>query len=118
MKIEHVAQICHEANRAYCATINDKTQLPWDAAPQWQRDSAVNGVRFHLANPTAGPSGSHESWLKEKKATGWKYGPVKSPEQKEHPCMVAYSALPAEQQIKDFIFSGIVHSVAQFTERD
>ena len=106
--IEQIALVCHEANRAYCETTGDLSQLVWGLAPQWQKDSAINGVKFHLDNPDAGPSGSHENWLKEKQATGWKYGPVKDPEKKEHPCFVPYSELPRVQQVKDYIFHGIV----------
>ena len=55
---------------------------------------------------------SHESWLAEKRATGWKYGPVKDPEKKEHPCCVPYAELPAAQQAKDRLFTGTVRIVA------
>ena len=32
-----------EINRAYCAALGDTSQLPWDQAPEWQRQSAING---------------------------------------------------------------------------
>ena len=111
MNIEHIARVAHETNRAYCESLGDKTQVRWEDAPQWQKDSAVNGVKFHLANPVSKPSDSHESWLAEKKAAGWKYGAVKDPEKKEHPCFVPYDQLPKEQQAKDFIFLGIVRAL-------
>jgi len=41
MTTEQIAQVCHEANRAFCSSIGDNSQHAWDAAPQWQRDSAV-----------------------------------------------------------------------------
>jgi hypothetical protein len=41
-----IARVCHEVNRAYCTSLGDESQLPWDSAPQWQKDSAINGVRF------------------------------------------------------------------------
>jgi hypothetical protein len=47
--------------------------------------------------------------MKQKLDDGWKYGPVKDPEKKEHPCLVSFSELPKEQQAKDFIFRAIVH---------
>ena len=114
MTISNIASICHEANRAYCATIGDSSQVPWDEAPEWQRESAINGVAFHIENPTAGPSGSHENWLKEKLADGWVYGEVKDVDAKTHPCCVPYDQLPPAQQAKDFIFVGIVHALKQF----
>ena len=112
MTIEETARLCHEVNRAYCAALGDHSQLPWDDAPEWQRKSAVTGVKFHLANPDAGPSAAHDSWLREKEADGWKFGPLKNPETKEHPCFVPYDALPAEQKAKDYLFTAIVRTVA------
>jgi len=105
-----IARICHEANRAYCATLGDNTQLPWDDAPEWQRISAVNGVNQVLSDPYTTPEQSHENWLTEKRAAGWSYGPVKDPEAKTHPCFLPYSELPADQRRKDAIFTAIVKS--------
>lgn len=114
MNIEAVARICHEANKAYCETLGDTSQPSWEPAPDWQKSSAIKGVEFHLKNPDALPSASHDAWLEEKRATGWKYGPVKNPETKEHPCFVPYEELPTEQQAKDYLFKGIIESLARF----
>lgn len=105
--IEDIARICHEANRAYCATLGDLSQPSWADAPQWQKDSACNGVRFALEGGKT-PEDSHKSWLAQKEAEGWKYGPVKDPEKKEHPCFVPYDQLPAAQRRKDHIFLAVV----------
>ena len=107
--ITFIAKVAHEINRAYCEALGDTSQPAWEQAPNWQRDSAINGARFHLDNPNASPSHSHESWLAEKAATGWKYGPVKDPEAKEHPCFVPYDELPVEQRAKDYLFRAVVH---------
>lgn len=106
--IEGIAAVCHEANRAYCEQLGDTSQREWGYAPEWQRASAVSGVRFHMENPHAGPAASHESWLAEKTRDGWKYGPVKDAATKEHPCFVPYEELPLEQRLKDAIFTNIV----------
>ncbi len=106
--IDGIAKVCHEANRAYCSALGDQSQMSWDEAPAWQRESAVKGVEFIFANPVADPSASHVSWLKEKEETGWKYGPVKDAEKKEHPCFVPYDQLPSEQRMKDHLFGAIV----------
>ena len=111
MNIEQIAEVAHETNMAYCHTIGDYSQTHWDLAQQWQKDSAINGVRFHIDNPDAGCSGSHENWLKEKYADGWKYGNVKDPDKKEHPCCVPYDELPAEQRVKDALFVGVVKAL-------
>ena len=111
MTVKQVARVAHEINRAYCLAIGDDSQPAWKDAPEWQKSSAVNGVRFHMANPDAGPDASHNSWLKQKQDEGWKYGPVKNPETKEHPCFVPYEELPVEQRAKDYLFRQIVHSL-------
>lgn len=111
MNIESIAKTCHEVNRAYCKSLGDHSQPSWEDAQEWQKQSAINGVRFHLENPNAGPSASHESWLAEKERDGWKYGPMKNPETKEHPCFVAYDELPCEQQAKDALFISVVHAL-------
>lgn len=108
---EQIARVCHEANRAYCETLGDSSQSPWDSAPEWQKASARNGVLFHVSRLEKGikpsPSASHESWLEEKREQGWKFGPTKNAEMKEHPCFVPYDQLPIEQRRKDYIFAAI-----------
>lgn len=110
-QILFTAIMCHEANRAYCQALGDHSQVPWAEAPEWAKDSAIAGVHFHCVNPDAGPEGSHESWMAQKVADGWKYGPEKDPEKKEHPCMVPFEQLPKEQQAKDYIFRAIVKTM-------
>lgn len=110
MNTEHIANIVHEANRAYCRTLGDESQVSWYDAPEWQRASAINGVEGILNGTITKPEQSHESWLAEKERTGWKYGPVKDSEKKEHPCFVPYGELPPEQQTKDAIFFSIVRA--------
>ena len=107
-----LARIAHEANRAWCAHNGDLSQLPWAAAPDWQRDSAVNGVLFHLGNPEAGDSASHDNWMAEKVAAGWVYGEVKDADATPptHPCIVPFDQLPPHQQFKDALFRAIVHA--------
>lgn len=107
-KVKKIAQVCHEVNKEYCKALGDDSQVSWEDAPEWQKESAMMGVELHLIDPTAGPQASHESWLKQKENDGWKYGPVKDAEKKEHPCFVPYHELPQEQQAKDYIFRAIV----------
>jgi hypothetical protein len=99
-----------EVNRAYCSSIGDHSQLSWDKSPEWQKLSAINGVKYHIANPGSKPSDSHDNWLKEKVADGWKYGKAKSPELKLHPCIVPYENLPEEQKTKDKLFLSVVRA--------
>ena len=105
------AKAAHEANRAYCEALGDTSQVAWDEAPDWQRSSALQGVMGVLAGNNA--EQSHESWLKQKTEDGWKFGPVKDPDKKEHPCMVPYAELPEEQRRKDEIFVATVSATAR-----
>lgn len=111
MTIDQVAKVAHEINKAYCISIGDESQPSWEDAPQWQKDSAIDGVFFHLNNPDAGPDASHNNWMNEKIQNGWKYGELKDPENKLHPCIVPFEMLPKEQQSKDYLFRAIVHSL-------
>lgn len=108
-RVEAAARAAHEANRAYCIAIGDTSQPSWDDAPDWQRSSAINGVQGVIDGN--GPEQSHESWLAEKAATGWKYGPVKNPDSKEHPCFVSYADLPDSQRRKDDVYVCVVRSM-------
>jgi len=103
-----IAQIAHEANKAYCESINDFSVLHWDEAPEWQKKSIVLGVEFNLENPNAPASATHDNWLKDKRNDGWKHGLVKNAELKEHPCFLPFDELPYNQKIKDVIFKEIV----------
>lgn len=111
MTDEQIARVAHEVNRAYCQSLGDDSQLPWEAAPEWQKTSAINGVRHHIANPDTTPEQSHEAWLAEKHATGWKYGPVKDVEKKEHHCCLPYAELAQSDKSKDYIFRAVVHAL-------
>jgi hypothetical protein len=108
--IDACARAAHEANRAYCIALGDYTQPNWGNSPDWQRVSARRCVEGVLRGNT--PEQSHESWLAEKAETGWKYGSVKDPDKKEHPCFVPYGDLPAAQKAKDHIFVGVVRAMA------
>jgi hypothetical protein len=105
-EIETAARAAHEANRAYCIAIGDLSQVPWENAPAWQRESAVKGV--HGVIRGNGPEESHREWLEEKARTGWGFGLTKSFEKKTHPCFMPYASLPEAQRAKDDIFITVV----------
>jgi len=109
--VEACARAAHEVNRAYCLALGDASQPPWEEAPDWQTTSARSGARGALAGAT--PEQSHRGWLTEKRATCWKLGPVKNPEEKEHPCLVPYAELPESQRAKDDLFVTTVRAVAR-----
>ena len=72
----------------------------------------MDGVRFHLENPNAGDSASHENWRTFKHNAGWIYGPVKDEATKNHPCLLPFNELSLEQQRKDVLFRAVVGALA------
>lgn len=107
-KEEKIAKACHEINKIYCEMLEDYSQPSWEEAPDWQKQSAINGVVYHLNNPNVTSEEMHDNWMKEKVESGWIYGEVKDAEKKTHPCLLPYKVLPKSQQKKDLIFSTIV----------
>jgi hypothetical protein len=111
MNVEQIAKVAHEVNRALCQAFGDDTQMPWEEAPEWQRSSAINNVEFHIINPSAGPEHSHNSWMTDKLNSGWKWGPIKDAEKKEHPSICAYRQLPPHEKAKDYLFCAVVNAL-------
>jgi hypothetical protein len=114
LTVEEIANVAHQINKAYCAAIGDLSQPEWELAPDWQRQSAINGVKAHIdSGLTMLPEDSHISWMKQKESEGWIYGEVKDAEKKTHPCMVPYQALSIEQRTKDYLFREVVHTLVK-----
>jgi hypothetical protein len=118
--IEQAARVCHEALRALSQTLGDNSMLPWDDAPEWQRQSSRDGVRFQFAQFAAGiessASATHDEWLKQRSATGWKHGESKDHQTKQHPSLVAYGELSASEKLKDYLFAAICKAFCQSAE--
>lgn len=112
LSVEQIAQVCHDANRAYAlATGEDPTSVwpTWDVAPNEILTSAVTGVKHALEGAT--PEQLHQSWCISKFNDGWGYGAVRDNAGKLHPCMVPYAELPAAQRAKDALFHAIVEAL-------
>ncbi len=112
--VERAARVAHEVNRVWCEENGDFSQPSWSDAPSWQIESAIQGVRFHLENPSAPDSASHDNWMNHKVSDGWVYGSVKCAIKKEHPCLVPFDDLSMCQQVKDSLFKSVIHSVLRF----
>jgi len=108
ISIFDIAKVIHQANKAYCESLGDKSQVNWEDASVNIRESVIDGVRFVVDNPLASARALHNNWLAFKKADGWIYGEEKDPIKKTHPYFVPYEALPVEQQTKDSMFNKIV----------
>ena len=119
IEIRRMARIAHEVNRAYCMSLGDMSQLVWEDAPDWQKSSAVNGVMAHLKSAGMTPEQSHECWMQQKEAEGWRWGAVKNVDRKEHPCFLPYAELPSDQKVKDYLFRAVVRSLLdEFCEEE
>ncbi|KAA0256122.1 MAG: Ryanodine receptor Ryr [Acidobacteria bacterium] len=44
---------------------------------------------------------THENWAAGRLADGWRWGPVRDDERREHPCLVPYDELPEEEREYD-----------------
>lgn len=112
MTPEEIARVAHEANRGLTQILQDVPVQPsWDLAPQDQRESVINGVNFHLVNPDAGASASHDNWMQYKFAAGWVFGEKKSEAAKTHPALRPYAELPEGVRKKDAVFRAIVQAL-------
>ena len=105
------ARVAHEVNRAYCQHLGDESQPGWVQAPDWQQQSAVDGMVSAFRNPEITPAQSHSMWMAQKTSDGWVHGDVKDPEKKTHPCIVPWDQLPAEQRLKDSLFLAVARAM-------
>lgn len=112
LPVIEIAAICHEANRQLCLLNGDTSQPSFNDAPDWQRESALLGIEAILTGRVTEPWHSHQSWSEHKAAEGWRFGPIKDPVAKTHPCLVPFAELPEHQQLKDSLFLGIVLSLS------
>lgn len=111
LNVTDIAIIAHNMNAALCSAMGDDSQPSWEDLPDNLKDSAVDGVQFHINNREATPADSHENWMKHKLDDGWVYGEEKDVEAKTHPCLVPYEELPEAQRAKDYIFKATVENM-------
>jgi hypothetical protein len=110
MTAEHIAYVAHNINRAYCEAIGDPVPPHWEDADRSIKESAIHGVLFTLRY-NATPEMQHDAWMKTRIEQGWKYGPVKDEEKKEHPNLVPYGELSQAARVKDYLFQATVNSL-------
>jgi len=115
-QIEAAARAAHEVNRSYCEVGGDTSQKSWAEAPNWQCQSALEGVRAIVDGKT--PEQIHEAWVLSKISDGWHYGEVEDAEAKTHPHIAPYDSLPEFQRCKDELCRNTVCAVLglDFTE--
>lgn len=101
MNTEQIAEIVHETNRLITLALGHEAQPHWADAPQRMRDDSVHIVLHTLAHPTKTAEQDHENWLANKRAAGWRWGPVKDEAARTHPLLVPYGELPEGERLKN-----------------
>ena len=114
MTVEQIAKIAHSVNREYRLAIGEDPGPVWDDLPEENQAGIAAGVKAQLEDPGRTPAESHQAWLDYYGAKGWKFGPVKDFEKKEHPCFLPYGELPEAQRAKDRLFQACVRHCAPF----
>lgn len=82
-EIVKIANIAHQVNKAYCESIGDFSQPDWKNTPEWQKQSAFNGIKYYLNE-------------------------VENLDKKPYPCLVPYDQLSTEQKTKNCLFKAVV----------
>lgn len=104
------ARAAHNVNRAFCDVVGPPA-LTWEVTPEAHKQSVIAGVTAIYEDSSFTPEQVHENWAQIKLDEGWKYGPVKDETKKEHPCLVPYGDLPADQRYKNMLFAATVRGV-------
>lgn len=103
-----IGKAAYEVNRAYCEGLSSHSLFSWEDMPAELHDSVSKAVFFHTQHPNATVSESHAAWCSHKKAEGWTWGPGMNFDKKEHPSLVEFERLPAEQQAQFRIFQAVI----------
>lgn len=95
-----IAQVVHAINCEICK-LNGEDFRSWDETDEQTKTNLINALTSEKT-----PKESHENWMECRLDQGWKYGPVKSIEDKISPCLVPYDELPYPQKVKDCLVVG------------
>jgi hypothetical protein len=109
--IQRIAQVTHEAMRAWQKANGQAPAPPWSRAPKWMKESSVASVTWRINNPNATASAQHDQWMAQKTADGWKFGKTKDAKKKTHPMMTPYRSLPVFEQRKDALVNAVVDAL-------
>lgn len=109
--LARIAEVVHEAIRAWQRANGQKPAPSWSRAPQWMRRDTTTAVTRRLSNPGAPASAQHDDWMEMKSRDGWRFGKAKSGVRKTHPLMVPYSDLPEVERRKDALVAAVIDSL-------
>jgi hypothetical protein len=109
--IQRIAQVTHEAMRAWQKANGQAPAPPWSRAPKWMKVSSVASVSWRINNPNAPASAQHDQWIAQKKTDGWRFGKMKDANRKTHPMMIPYRSLPLFERRKDALVNAVVDAL-------
>lgn len=113
-----IARVVHEAGFALCQEFGDDSWKHWEETDGWRVKATLDQIQAYKKaisrGETFSPRKDHEIWLNAKKAAGWKYGPVKDAEKKEHPLMVDFDQLPPFEKFKNDLYTAILQAFLNF----
>lgn len=109
-EIDLAARAAHEVNRTWNMGIGSNVDPMWEQLSEDSKRTArlsVVGIVTHDFNAEQ----THSAWLEEMKASGWTHGDIKDTTKKTHHCLVPWSKLPSEFQVKDELWVDTVKSI-------
>lgn len=119
---ETIARVVHEAGFALCQEFGDNSWKHWEETDQWRVDATLDQIESYKKTLRNGeeisPRRDHEIWVANKINAGWKYGPVKDADKKEHPLLVAFDQLPPVEKFKNHLFAAILQAFLKFEEQN
>ncbi|MFN4225305.1 MAG: RyR domain-containing protein [Hyphomonas sp.] len=111
-RLDAIARTVHEALRGWAAAHGQHDIPGWDDAPEWMHASTRESVLHALENGGADGRSQHEQWLAQKRADGWRHGPVKDAAAKTHPLMIPWDQLPDWERRKDTLINALARALA------
>ena len=109
---EQAARVCHAAHCALQAVQEEQfPSVPWDDLSLETRRIVIEGVRAARQGELAPQL--HARWVRAMAALDWTWGPERDPENRRHPNMIPFEALPPGEQDKDVLFAATATALAR-----
>lgn len=106
-----IAQIAHDAIRRMVLLYGDDMP-PWDHLSDEGRQFTLQIVREFLEQPDRPANEQHARWVDLRLAEGWHYGAEIDFENHQHPLLMPFNKLSAEDQAKRRLLASTVASLA------
>jgi hypothetical protein len=119
LTVEQFGRLNHALRREVARIFGDGTVPPdWDDAPEWMHADSARDARELLGNPGMMAEDGHGRWMRQKIAEGWKWGPVRDDEKKEHPSIRPFDQLPPGERLKDLLRVSLAGSLSGYVALD